>query len=70
MRQTTTEEFQDAVVWNPHIAKAARMGDYGDDEWQEHVCHEVARTAAPVTLAPGQMWAATQIVTASRATPL
>ena len=62
----TTDEFADAIVWNPHIAKAARMGDYGDDEWKEHVCHEVARTETPVTLAPGQMWAATQVVTASK----
>ena len=43
------------VVWNPGSAKAAAMGDYGDDEWTETVCVEAAnvREAATV-LAPGQ----------------
>lgn len=43
------------VVWNPGSAKAAAIGDYGDDEWTETVCVEAAnvRDAATV-LAPGQ----------------
>ena len=28
------------VVWNPWIAKAARMPDFGDDEYKEMVCVE------------------------------
>ena len=28
------------VVWNPWVAKAARMPDYGDDEYPEMVCIE------------------------------
>ena len=61
----TNEEFADAIVWNPFIDKAKRMGDYGDDEWKLHVCHEVARTGQPVTLAPGKMWTGKQEITAS-----
>ncbi|MBA3686586.1 MAG: D-hexose-6-phosphate mutarotase [Planctomycetes bacterium] len=30
------------VVWNPWIAKAARMADFGDDEWPGMVCIETA----------------------------
>lgn len=60
---TTSQEFSDAIVWNPHVAKAARMADYGDDEWKEHVCHEVARACQPVILLPGEMWSGVQVVT-------
>lgn len=43
------------VVWNPWSAKAARMGDYGDDEWPEMVCIETANIYDnAVTVAPGQ----------------
>lgn len=51
--------FSDAVVWNPWDAKAKRMGDYGDEEYKEHVCVEMAQ-CDPVRLAPGQSWTATQ----------
>jgi D-hexose-6-phosphate mutarotase len=27
-------------VWNPWIDKAARLADFGDDEWPEMVCIE------------------------------
>lgn len=30
------------VVWNPWIAKSARMPDFGDHEWPEMVCIETA----------------------------
>jgi tagaturonate reductase len=30
------------VVWNPGSAKAAAMGDFGDNEWTETVCVEAA----------------------------
>lgn len=42
-----------AVVWNPWIAKAKRMPDYGDDEYPGMICVETtnapgdARTVAP-----------------------
>ena len=30
------------VIWNPWTGKAARMGDFGDDEWPGMVCVETA----------------------------
>ena len=30
----------DVVVWNPHIAKAARMSDFDDDGWKGMCCVE------------------------------
>ena len=30
------------IVWNPWIEKAARMEDFGDDEWMKMVCIETA----------------------------
>jgi len=49
------------VVWNPWIAKAKAMADFGDDEWPHMLCIETANVAAnAVSLAPGathEMWA-------------
>jgi glucose-6-phosphate 1-epimerase len=43
------------VVWNPWIAKAAAMADFGDYEWTGMICVETANVAEhAVTLAPGQ----------------
>jgi glucose-6-phosphate 1-epimerase len=42
------------VVWNPWIAKAKAMPDFGDDEWPLMVCVETANAgASAVTLLPG-----------------
>ena len=42
------------VVWNPWIAKAKAMGDFGDDEWPTMVCIETCNVADfAVTLAAG-----------------
>ena len=42
------------VVWNPWIEKAARLADFGDDEWPHMVCVEPANAAEnAVTVAPG-----------------
>jgi glucose-6-phosphate 1-epimerase len=42
------------VVWNPWIEKAARLADFGDDEWPHMVCVEPANAAEnAVTLQPG-----------------
>jgi D-hexose-6-phosphate mutarotase len=42
------------VVWNPWVAKARAMPDYGDDEWPGMVCVETcAVNVHAVTLAPG-----------------
>jgi glucose-6-phosphate 1-epimerase len=43
------------VVWNPWVAKARAMADFGDDEWPEMVCVETANVNVhAVTLAPGE----------------
>jgi glucose-6-phosphate 1-epimerase len=42
------------VVWNPWIAKAKAMADFGDDEWPGMLCIETANAAEnAVKLAPG-----------------
>jgi glucose-6-phosphate 1-epimerase len=42
------------VVWSPWIAKAARMPDFGDEEWPHMVCVEPANAATnAVTVQPG-----------------
>ncbi len=46
----------DAVVWNPWLAKAASMADFGDDEYKDMVCIEAAAIEKPVVLAPGEHW--------------
>lgn len=43
------------VVWNPWIEKAARMDDFGDDEWTQMACIETANVGDNrVVLKPGE----------------
>jgi glucose-6-phosphate 1-epimerase len=50
------------VVWNPWVAKAKAMADFGDDEWSGMLCVETANAMEDaVTLAPG----ATHVMTAT-----
>ncbi len=43
------------VVWNPWVAKAAAMADFGDDEWPGMLCVETANVlGSAVELAAGQ----------------
>ena len=43
------------VVWNPWIAKAKAMPDFGDDEWPAMLCLETCNVHEhAVTIAPGQ----------------
>ncbi len=43
-----------AVVWNPWIAKAKRMPDYGDDEYPGMICVETTNAAGDArTVVPG-----------------
>jgi len=45
---------QATVVWNPWVAKAAAMLDFGDDEWPAMVCIETANAVDHVvSIAPG-----------------
>ena len=43
------------VVWNPWIAKAKAMPDFGDDEWPSMLCVETCNVREHgITLSPGQ----------------
>lgn len=45
----------DTVVWNPWIAKAKAMADFGDDEWPGMLCVETCNVMAnALRLTPGQ----------------
>jgi glucose-6-phosphate 1-epimerase len=55
-----SEGFADVVVWNPGPDKAAAMADLPDDDWLRMLCIEAACIGQPITLAPGQEWAARQ----------
>jgi D-hexose-6-phosphate mutarotase len=49
------EHSQDTVVWNPWVAKAKAMADYGDEEWPGMICVETCNVGAhAVALGPGQ----------------
>jgi D-hexose-6-phosphate mutarotase len=51
------------VVWNPWIAKAKAMPDFGDDEWPSMLCIETCNVREnAVTIAPGQSHAMSAII--------
>ncbi|HVX83262.1 MAG TPA: D-hexose-6-phosphate mutarotase [Phycisphaerae bacterium] len=54
------ENSADAVVWNPWIAKAKAMPDFGDDEWPGMLCVETCNVKdQAVRLNPGEARALT-----------
>jgi D-hexose-6-phosphate mutarotase len=56
-RRITVEKSgsETTVVWNPWIAKAAAMADFGDGEWPQMLCIETANAGAnAVTVPPGE----------------
>ena len=54
---------QSTVVWNPWIAKAARMADFPDEGYKSMICIETTNAAADLRiLAPGEEHTLTQIV--------
>jgi D-hexose-6-phosphate mutarotase len=61
---TVEKENSDAtVVWNPWIAKAKAMTDFGDDEWPGMICIETCNVGDhAITLQPGQSHAMTAVV--------
>jgi glucose-6-phosphate 1-epimerase len=65
-RITVAKEHSDAtVVWNPWVAKAKAMADFGDDEWLEMLCIETCNVAGhAVTLAAGATHAMRAVVDA------
>ncbi|WP_151638025.1 D-hexose-6-phosphate mutarotase [Noviherbaspirillum aerium] len=54
--------FEDTVVWNPGPVKAAALPDFPDQDWLHMLCVEAACVITPVTLAPGQTWTGSQIL--------
>jgi glucose-6-phosphate 1-epimerase len=55
-RITVAKQNSDAtVVWNPWVAKAKAMPDFGDEEWPAMLCVETCNVAGHArTLAPGE----------------
>jgi glucose-6-phosphate 1-epimerase len=50
------ESSNATVVWNPWIAKAQALSDFGDDEWPAMLCVESANVGEiAVTLRPGEV---------------
>lgn len=58
LKRTITVEKENSattVVWNPWIAKAKVMADFGDDEWPKMICVETANAGeSAVRLDAGQ----------------
>jgi glucose-6-phosphate 1-epimerase len=51
------------VVWNPWIAKAKAMPDFGDDEWPFMLCIETCNVREnAITIAPGQSYIMSAVV--------
>lgn len=57
------------VVWNPWVAKAKAMADFGDEEWPGMACIETANAGADaVALAPGAAHVMTARISIARQT--
>jgi D-hexose-6-phosphate mutarotase len=57
------------VVWNPWIAKAKAMPDFGDEEYKTMLCVESGNVADnALTLSPGES-ASLKVVLASEPMP-
>jgi D-hexose-6-phosphate mutarotase len=56
------------VVWNPWVAKANAMPDFGGDEWPHMLCIEAANAAEhAIVLAPGEHRTMTAVITSGHA---
>jgi len=67
-RKITVEKSgsQTTVVWNPWIAKAATLADFGDDEWPKMLCIETCNAGAnAITLAPGKTHSTRAVISVS-----
>ena len=56
----------DVVVWNPWIAKAERMGDFGDTEYKHMCCVEPGVVTGLQTVPAGAVWRVGQAITVRR----
>jgi glucose-6-phosphate 1-epimerase len=62
------EGSRTTVVWNPWVAKSARMPDFGDKEYHGMLCVEAANARNDaITLAPGQSHALRTVISANPA---
>ena len=53
--EVESEGSRSSVIWNPWIAKARRMPDFGDEEYREMVCLETANAGPDsITLKPSE----------------
>ena len=54
--------MSDFVVWNPWKENAAKMSDFGDDEYPRMVCVEAAQASKRVSIAKGAKFAASHTI--------
>ncbi|MBV8635995.1 MAG: D-hexose-6-phosphate mutarotase [Burkholderiaceae bacterium] len=55
--------FEDVVVWNPGVEKAAGLADVVPGDAARFLCIEAGAILQPLQLAPGASWQGAQIVT-------
>jgi glucose-6-phosphate 1-epimerase len=61
------ERSRDTVVWNPWVAKAKAMPDYGDEEWPGMICVETCNVGQhAVAVGPGQTHVMTARISVSK----
>jgi len=59
--QVARSGFPDVVVWNPWVDKSKATGDFGDEEYKEMLCVEVAiAPSGPAKVEGGATWQASQ----------
>ena len=61
---TKSASLPDSVVWNIGEAKAPNLPDIGEGEWRRYVCVEAAAVGKPVLIKPGEIYTASQTLTA------
>lgn len=54
--------LSDIVVWNPWVAKAAGMADFGNEEFHKMICVEAGQVAEFIALAAGGSWEGSQVL--------
>ena len=59
----TKTAMPDVVVWNPWIAKAQRMPDFGDEEYRTMLCVETGVIDPPHLLPAGAEWVGETVFT-------
>ncbi|CAM9171816.1 unnamed protein product [Ectocarpus fasciculatus] len=53
----------DVVLWNPWIAKAKSLGDFGDEEYHKMVCIEPGIVSKFHSITPGETFSLKQVIT-------